>query len=49
MRIPCRLRGHVWQTIITYDGGRKEKQRCLRCGGYRSVKLSEHAQVKRMT
>jgi hypothetical protein len=49
MRLPCKIRGHRWQTIITYEGGRKEKQRCLRCARYRKVRLSEHAQVKAMT
>jgi hypothetical protein len=49
-RFRCWLRGHEWRGIITYtsghDGRRKEKQRCIRCGHYRTAVMSYHDQVK---
>jgi hypothetical protein len=51
LKLRCWRRGHEWRGIITYTSGgrRKEKQRCLRCGHYRTAILSDHERVKRMT
>ncbi len=48
-RFRCFVRGHHWRKIITYENGRKETQRCRRCGGYRTAVLSDHERVKGMT
>ena len=43
------FRPHRWQTIIREPGGRRFTQRCIRCGNYRTVKVSDHERVKEMT
>ncbi len=43
------FRPHRWQTIIRDPDRPVVTQRCLRCGQYRRMKLSEHQQVKEMS
>lgn len=49
LRIRCAFLGHRWFTIITSSRGTYVKQRCQRCGHYRTHRLSDRERVKGMT